>query len=306
MKGAILAIVVLVLLSSCLPRESTGAGYAFVDVSVSPITDGSGLILMDVPTRDYAFYGEFRNRMSEDASDITFDVSNVNERIIDVSAIATTPIGNDGTLGGVVSSPGESYGFLEATVPVTAQKREYSTQLRYHFCADARTVFQDTVCIAPNTGPGNYESTCDPTVKTVTGGQGAPVAVVAVRQSDALDTVSLFIDVINYGNGLVFSADSDSCASITQEEAGIIRLEEVLIGGAPIACVQEQRMGYDVQYQKRTGTTFTCSFRKSDLPILLDSTTVLTDIVATFNYRYHIDAGTQSIIVRNVPGFSPP
>lgn len=296
----LITLLVIVGLTSCtLGPRAEEQGYRFVEVEIEPFGDNGGMVYVTGTGRDVPFYAYVVNEMREPAENIVFEVTNVNENIVPLpAALASERIGDDGTLAGYENTEALPYDDQIAhDVAVEVPRRKYSTELRYHLCADAQTIIEDTVCIAPAQPSGSYDVTCEPTEKRVSGGQGAPVAIVGIRQSDTIDSVSLHFDVVNYGTGLVFSRDSDRCSFIPQNEAGIIDLTDVTIGGVAMPCARQERMGYDLQYQKYEGTSFTCTVDKSRLSIP-PSSTVQLSISATFAYRYHVEAGRQAIIVR--------
>lgn len=295
-------VLALFMLSACTLGPSTSQqGYRFVELEVEPLGDRSGLVLLNTDQREVPFFAYVENTMEQPAQNIVVEVGNVNDRIIDIRGrLSSQTIGESGVLAGFENEQGiPHWDHLSFDVSVSAPSRAYSTQLRYHVCADVSTVFEETVCIAPPLPRGSFSETCQPTVKRISGGQGAPVAIVGVRQADVIDQVSLYFDVINYGPGLVFSRELDSCSSIPQEYVGVIELESVEIGGEPIGCTDTARMGYELQFQKFEGTTLSCIVPKSLLDLHDDSTTELT-LRARFSYRYHTEPVQQPLIIRRV------
>jgi hypothetical protein len=282
------------------PRENQ-EGYRFIDLQVEPLGDRSGLILIPAADREIPFFAYVENTMEQPAENVIVEVGNVNDQLIDVkSKLASQSIGESGSLAGFEDTNGRPHwADIAFDVTVRAPGRPYSTQLRYHLCADVHTVFEETICIAPALPSGMYKETCEPTMKTITGGQGAPIAIVGIRQSDAIDSVSVFFDVVNYGPGLVFSKDFDNCSSIPQEHVGIVELESVEIGGVVMDCTDEARMGYELEYQKYEGTTLTCIVSKDELSMPEDTTTQFS-MKAQFSYRYHTEPVKQALIIRKV------
>ena len=292
-----------IMLTSCTYGGPTG-GYAFIDASIEPISDRSGLIMIqgnrDENNPAQTTYGSIitlENRMLAPASNVMVEVSNVNPSIIDFSSIAEHRV----DLAGFEDREGgEWFDVHQFSVEVVEPKREYSTQIRYHLCAQSETRYQGTICMAPPMSPHLYQRTCAPEVLKIQGGQQAPVAVTEIRQADSVSATTIFIDVVNFGTGLVFDY-SDTCARIPQEDAGHITLTSLTIGGEDVtsACSQRRaRMGYTQEYQKHTGTTFTCIIDKSELRIADWDEMITTDVSVAFSYGYHVIAATQPIIIR--------
>jgi hypothetical protein len=302
MKLVPFVLLALITIAGCtLGPNQNQQGYRFINLQVEPIGDRSGLVLLTTESKQIPFFAYVENTMEQPAGNVVVEVGNVNDRIIDIKEqLAAQTIGESGTLAGFENQQGVAHwDDITFDVTVNASNRPYSTELRYHLCADVSTILEETICIAPAQPRGNYAETCEPTMKTITGGQGAPVAIVGIRQADAIDQVSLFFDVVNYGPGLVFSKDLDSCSTIPQEHVGVIELEYVEIGGIPIDCSDSSRMGYELEYQKYEGATLTCILTKSALPVPDDTTTQFA-MKAVFTYRYHTEPVKQALIIRKV------
>ena len=302
--GIVLVFAVLATGFTACTLGGPSGGYAFVDARIEPLSDRSGLILIrgtgddSTPVATYTSIITLENRMLGAADDVRIEVSNVNPGIMDFSHLNEQRV----SLAPFEDPDGADwFALIESNVPIYEPKNEYSTQLRYHMCARSRTFYQGTVCMAPPLGRHEYTPTCNPEIKRIEGGQQAPVAVTSIRQADAIDTVSVFIDVVNFGPGLVFDY-SDSCARIPQEAAGHIEITALEIGGERIldSCQTSARMGFTHEYQKHTGTTFTCVIDKNARGIPDWDSTITTDLSIELSYGYHVVAGTQPIIIRKI------
>ena len=298
-----LALVILFVLVGCDFGGGSHTGV-FLSASVSPFGERSGLVLMDEPTTVIPLVIEIENRMRQNATNVRVVPSNVNHRIINMAAIGQGSLDIPGTeyLHG---TPG--FATIQAEVGVARQKREYTTRIDYHLCADTTTRFEGVICIAPRGTTTYHRDGCQPSDLRITEGQEAPVAVVALRQMDAVNSVSLMFDLVNYGNGIVFEAGTDSCSYIEQEHAGKVRLSSLTIGGTRVECLETdptptRRMGFDQRYQRYTGVTFQCVIDKdvitesSDVPLA-------RPITAVFEYAYHTKPAQQAVIIRGIPGY---
>lgn len=296
----IITLAVLLVLSGCVIGGPSG-GYAFIDARIEPLVSG-GLILIpaDQPGASYESFITLENRMAEPARNIRIQTSNVNYGIVDFSALDSTNIDDlsgfeepDGTLE-------EWFTEINASVPITTPRTDYSTRIDYHLCAEARTVYTGTICLSPNDNTRSFDEACVPQTVEIREGQQAPVAITRISQVDSLSRVSITIEAINYGPGLVFDSDT-SCARISQQDTGKIILESLTISGEDVtaSCAQrEARMGFSEKYQAYTGTSFTCSIVKSDIGIADLDSTVETDITVELSYDYHILADSHTIIIR--------
>lgn len=305
---AIVALAALLALAGCKQPAGTGPhqGYGFIEPQISSIAGASGIYYVTAPSSNVNLTIELTNEMAANATDVRLGVSNVNPQVLDFSELTShapfrlapyqDPHG------------GLWFTSISAKLPLTEPKRTYTTQIQYHVCATATTEYSGTVCLAPKAEPGSYTATCTPGSVSVTGGQAAPVAVTAVREDDTATTDTISIDVVNLGGGLVFNASKTSeCSFIDQQDSGVITLTKLELGGVGLSnCVpQTERMGYTQKYQQYTGATFTCTIQKKDYegkggPFNITST-ASTSLYAEFEYGYHADAGTESIIIEKPP-----
>ena len=299
-------LVLLIFVAGC--DFNTDADSVFLTAEISPIGDRSGLILMDRSEERMPLSIVITNPMSEDASDVRLVASNVNNRIIDMSVVGDESIPRLQGTRALMGSPGVA--LRELDIGIALGLREYSTRIDYHLCAQTSTVYDGVLCISPvgyrdHTGEG-----CQPRDVQVSERQGAPVSVVAMRQTDSLNSVSIMFDLVNYGNGIVFEYDGERCSYIGQEHAGRITLTSLRIGEQEVPCMSDdphptRRMGFDRQYQRYTGVTFQCVIDKN-LIVSGSQVPVARPVSATFTYGYHVNAGQQIVSVRATPGQAYP
>jgi hypothetical protein len=299
-------LVLMLLLVGCIPGGEQ-AGGTFLAIDVTPLGDRSGLILMDEDTTTIPTVIEIRNPMRQDARNVRIVPSNVNTRIVNMAVIGEQSFTLPGT-NTLEGSPGVA--IIEADIGIALQKRDYSTRIDYHVCAITTTAYEDTICVAPPGITSYSEDGCTPGDVSVTGGQGAPVAVVAMRQLDAPNSVSIMFDLVNYGSGIVFDPTSDSCSYIDQAAAGKITLTDLVIGNASVDCTRTEqrptrRMGFDQKYQRYTGVTFQCVIDKN---VITDGSIdpVARPVRAVFEYNYHTKPVQQVVAVKAAPGYPHP
>lgn len=312
---ATIGFALLLSLSSCSllrvgPSSSASGGYGFIDATIQPLTDSSGVYYVTSAKPVLQLSIQLQNAMKANATNVRLDVSNVNPEVLDFSELTQHTQIDLAPLNDPKGKPW--FSDIEAKVGIIPPKRPYSTQIRYHLCAVAHTEFAGTVCLAPDAQPGSYATTCSPGDQTVQGGQGAPVAVTAIRQADSVSSDTISIDVINRGGGLVFNASKNECSFIDQQDSGIIELKKLELGGIELTDCEGQtrRMGYTQKYQTYTGTTFRCTIDKTKkstdtekriAQLFSSNSTISTSLYAELEYGYHVEAGTQNIIIKQPP-----
>jgi hypothetical protein len=299
----VVAIILLIVLAGCDFGSGDQTGV-FLTASISPFGERSGLVLMDEGLINIPLVIEIENHMRQNATNVRVVPSNLNNRIINTTAIAQGTLEIPGTIS-LDGTPG--YATIQAEVGVARQKREYSTRIDYHLCADTTTHYEGVICVAPLGSTTYYREGCQPVDVRISEGQQSPVAVVAMRQMDAVNSISIMFDLVNYADGIVFEAGTPSCSYIEQEHAGKVTLRSLRIGGQVVDCTSEdptptRRMGFDQRYQRYTGVTFQCIVDKN---AITGSSTVpvARPISAIFEYAYHTRPAQQTVIIRGIPGY---
>jgi hypothetical protein len=303
---AMLLSIIMIGMTGCFDNNSPSynEGYGFITVRIHPIAADANTIYISSPEQHTVFTAELTNEMFREARGVKLVPDNYNPLAIDFSKLLSH---NFPDMDGYNIDTGyKDYHIMEVNVPVSSiAGRPYTTNLRYHLCAESRTFVETQVCIRPQGQIDNRGGTCTPGTVTLNRGQGAPVAVTSIHQFDSGNAVAFHINVANKGRGLVYSRSDDMCGFISQDSIGRIDLIEVSISGNRINCERtSERLGYTKQYQASSGATFVCSATKSQLEMPSSGGPQSLIFRAEFAYNYHVELPSQNIIIKDAPGFS--
>jgi len=291
--------------NSTTPKYNTG--YGFLTVDIKPIMPGN-VIYIDSLQQNVNVLAQVYNDMYMPANNVQIKATNYNNNAISLDSFNSIT-DSQKTLQGYTQDYGaRDMGVLQASVIArTVRNQPYAANINFFACADAKTLYSGTVCLAPADASQKYEKTCTPGSQSVTGGQGAPIAVTSIKTLDAASTVTFIITVVNKGNGLVYrKGTQDSCTYISQQDAGYLTMDYLKVGGKELTgCSnKEGRLNFEQAYQKNAAATFTCTVDRSMLNIGTTQSTVKESITAQFSYSYDEQLASQNILIKNAPGYT--
>ncbi|MCP3681170.1 MAG: hypothetical protein GY861_00630 [bacterium] len=115
----------------------------------------------------------------------------------------------------------------------------YSPTFLITACYGYETVASTQVCIDGDPfSISNSEKTCKPNDKTLSGGQGAPIAVTGVDVFAMKGNTRFVIHIENVGNGVVYDKSSRGCnpysEGIDYEDLDIVTFDDVQLSGRSI------------------------------------------------------------------------
>jgi len=125
----------------------------------------------------------------------------------------------------------------EGRVRLPAESESYPTTLKVTACYPYSTEAIIPVCVDPDP-TNNKDDTCTPKPISVSGGQGAPVAVTKVETISVRGSASFRLTVQNQGKGYVLKTDKVlSCMSrLPQPDLDAIEVTEAKIGVNSLVC----------------------------------------------------------------------
>ncbi len=176
---------------------------------------------------------------------------------------------------------------------------EFTQKLKLTACYDYVTTASAQVCIDPdpyNLGGGT--KTCTPGIVTLSGGQGAPIAVTKIDERIAGNTVYFDIHFKNMGSGDVFIGTTSHCyTSINYEQMNRVVVDNVKLSNVNIAC--EPKLGDPIILNNGEG--FVKCYYIGDLGA--DEYLTTLNINLRYGYRESI---TKSIDILDIPGVPEP
>jgi len=100
--------------------------------------------------------------------------------------------------------------YYDREVRVPFDNEKYSTTIQVTSCYKYRTLATPTVCIDPEPGNRIPDKPCKSSIVTLSGGQGAPVAVTKIEPRTSSDGIYFTIYIQNVGNGKLIASDKYS------------------------------------------------------------------------------------------------
>jgi len=175
----------------------------------------------------------------------------------------------------------------------------FTQKLKLTACYDYVTTASAQVCIDPdphNLGGGT--KTCSPGIVSLSGGQGAPVAVTKIDERIAGNRVQFKIYFKNVGGGEVFVGSTSHCYSNLQyDDMNKVVVNKVSFSNKNIQC--EPSLGTPIRLNNGEG--FTICYHEGDL----GEDEYLTNLNIELKYSYR-DSITKTVDILDVPGVSAP
>ncbi len=144
--------------------------------------------------------------------------------------------------------PGGEFKTMEWTVDMlgSTTRRDISETLNAQVCYEGSVISEVEVCVRPRPGsPGLIEGGCNIGKKSISGGQGGPIAITSlteqiVKQSSGDNELVFFIDIKDVGGGNVVDKDGsfDKCLfSARDKQEATVGIEEAsLVGLGSLEC----------------------------------------------------------------------
>ncbi len=173
----------------------------------------------------------------------------------------------------------------------------FEQKLKLTACYEYKTTASTQVCIDPEPYiQGGGKKTCIPGLQSLSGGQGAPVAVTKIDERIAGNTVYFDIHFKNMGSGEAFVGSPSNCyTSLSYSEINRIEVTSVRLSNRGVSYC-EPRLGSSIVLTNGEG------FIKCYSSIPTNGDEYLTNLDVVLEYSYRESAPLKTINILSAPG----
>ena len=127
---------------------------------------------------------------------------------------------------------------FDITPSLPSDTDNFNSKLNLYLCYPYTTSSTFSVCVSNNPIANRKPGECDPNQPlSLSGGQGAPVAVTQITQTPGKDLTTFGITIKNVGGGTVIKKDKvGSCLDTSEIDENWVHLDEASMSDAQIDC----------------------------------------------------------------------
>ena len=187
--------------------------------------------------------------------------------------------------------------FSDSSIGKPEHIDSFEQKLKLTACYKYMTMASTQVCIDPEPyAVGGGKKTCTPGLKSLSGGQGAPVAVTKIDERIADNIVYFDIHFKNMGSGEAFVGGTNQCyTSLSYNEINRVQVKSVMLSNKRIGNC-EPSLGSSIILTNGEG------FIKCYTTISRSGDEYLTNLDVELEYSYRQSAPLKTINIISAPG----